>query len=89
MKKSFSRSSSIRSVASFTYVTYLDTFERARIYYSYSKRRYYLAYSHLNRHYLILPLGGRFDFRDDLEVITTAANYIYKNFQNPLLWLNS
>ena len=89
MKKSISRSSSIRSIASFRFVTRFDTLERARVYYSYSKRGYYLAYSYLHRHYLILPLGGPDDFRDDLEVLVFAAHFTHKYLQNPLLCLNS
>lgn len=89
MKKSISRSSSIRTISKFTFVTYLDTLERAHIFYSISKRTYYLSYSFLNSRYLHMPLGGLDDFRDDFEVITVAANYIYNNFQNPSLCLNS
>lgn len=81
MKKSFNRSSSIRTISKFTFVTYLDTVERAHIFYSYSKRCYYLSYSFLKSRYLRLPLGGSDDFRDDFEVITKVANYIYDNFQ--------
>jgi len=88
MKKSISRSSSIRTISKFNFVTYLNTSERARIYYSNSKRCYYLSYSFLNSRSLRMPLGGLSDFHDDFEVITVAANYIYNNFQSPSLCLN-
>lgn len=80
MKKSISRSFSIRTIASFTYVTYLGTLERARVYYSNTKRCYYLSYSFLKTRYLRLPLGGLLDYHDDLDVLNTAVHYISKNF---------
>ena len=83
MKKSISRSSSIRTISNFSFKTYLGTLERARVYYSNTLRCYCLSYSFLKSRYLRMPLGGSFDLRDDLEAITIAANYIYKNFQNP------
>lgn len=88
MKKSISRSSSFRSIATFTFVTYLDTIERARVYYSKSNDCYYLCYSFLKTRYLRLPLGHSFDFRDDLGVILSAVHYISKYFQNPLSCLS-
>ena len=81
MKKSISRSSSIRTISKFTFVTYLDTVERAHVYYSYSKCCYYLSYSFLKSRCLRLPLGGPLDFHDDFDVLHMAANYIYENFQ--------
>ena len=81
MKKSISRSSSIRTISKFTFVTYLDTVERAHVYYSYTKRFYYLSYSFLKSRSLRMPLGESSDFHDDFEVISKAANYIYENLQ--------
>lgn len=82
MKKSISRSSSCRSIATFSFVTYLDTIERARVYYSKSNDCYYLCYSFLKTRYLRMPLGHPSYFRDDLGVIKSAVNYISKNFQH-------
>lgn len=81
MKKSFNRSSSFRTISKFTFVTYLNTIERAHIYYSTSQRSYYLSYSFLKSRYLHLCLGDLDDFGDDLEVIQYAADYIFQNFQ--------
>lgn len=88
MKKTISRSSSIRIIASFPFITYLCSLERACVYYSYSKRCYYLCYSFLDTRYLRLPLGGELDFHDDLDALNTASHFIFKYFIYPLSCLN-